>query len=170
MQSSARALVAVVTLGLLSLGCGDGSGIKCAPVSGIITYNDKPVSGALVIFSREGVPRVGSGMTDAEGNFRLTTVNTDDGAPIGDCIVTISKTTVSAEAKQMGPEGYAKMMGEKFGGKSSSDFKTKGEKITGLPITVGGSELPAKFADPQKSGLRRTVVDGSNSFKIDLKD
>src|SRR5688572_20954811 len=90
---SVRALAAV-TIGLVFLpGCG---GPAMAPVKGRVTCNGKPVAEAAITFSpipesaadREpGKP--GTGFTDADGTFSLSTFKNYDGALVAKHKVTV---------------------------------------------------------------------------------
>lgn len=80
-----------------TLGCGD-SQFEYAPVSGKVTLDGEPVSGARVVFmpqasgdSREAGP-YSNGETDEQGNFELSSVATDphDGAVVGNHRIVIS--------------------------------------------------------------------------------
>lgn len=68
-------------------GCG-GSGVR--PVSGVVTYQGKPVEGAQVMFTpADGRPAQGT--TDANGRYQLTTDKIGDGAKVGTHQVTVQK-------------------------------------------------------------------------------
>src|SRR5687768_17292422 len=86
-----RALIIMFScLAIGFAGCGSGSE-RPVPVGGKVTLGEKPVDGAVVTFHSKGGGRSASGKTDADGNFKLTTINTGDGAPPGEYTVTISK-------------------------------------------------------------------------------
>ncbi len=140
-------------------GCSDTSGQpKISPVSGRVVYQGKPVEGAVVSFSTDSAPRVAGGKTDSDGRFKLTTFDTNDGAPVGEHAVTIVKyKKVASPTQEINLDNpgaaYTKQMADAASGKS----------------TAGESELPAKYADPKESGLRRTVTDqGPNEFNFEL--
>jgi len=62
------------------------------PVHGVLTHQDEPMSGAIVIFHPTKKGLVGGsprGTADEDGKYRLTTFRTDDGAPAGEYKVTI---------------------------------------------------------------------------------
>src|SRR5260370_29576410 len=78
---------------LTAAGCG---GAKTVKVEGIVTLDGKPLPGATVSFmpvDESRSARVASGQSDADGNFRLTTFRTDDGALPGEykVIVVVSE-------------------------------------------------------------------------------
>jgi hypothetical protein len=76
-------------------GCNRGDGPSTGnPASGKVTLDGIPVEGASVSFcSLSPVAGPVSGMTDAEGIYRITSVEKDDGAPVGDHFVAIIKIT-----------------------------------------------------------------------------
>ena len=134
-----RAIALLCLVACSLFGCGK-SGEVPVPVSGKVTMGGKPIDGASVSFLRkDGAGQSASGKTDKDGNFKLSCLKTDDGAPPGEFVVTISKT----EAKGGGSddvdiskgysESYGKMMGAAGSGKMSSLTK---------------ETLPAKYADP----------------------
>jgi len=74
---------------LLIVGCGRGTPLTM-PVKGIVTFQGSPLAEADVAFTPKG-GRPASGRTDAAGRFTLTTFKTNDGAMIGQHIVTVCK-------------------------------------------------------------------------------
>ena len=85
-------------------GCGDGK-LPRYPVSGRVLVDGQPADGALVIFvpvqaSEEAMQKRPTGFADASGNFQLTTIDKDDGAPAGEYKVLIQwpqKTQASTD-------------------------------------------------------------------------
>ena len=64
---------------VLCAGCGHGSGP--VPVRGVVKVEGQPVANAAVVFvAQDPGGRDAYGSTDANGVFRLTTTNPDDGA------------------------------------------------------------------------------------------
>ncbi|MCE9565952.1 MAG: hypothetical protein K8U57_28345 [Planctomycetes bacterium] len=84
-------------LALVVAGCGaDEPRLKPTyPVRGSVFVNDKPATGAMVMFhpfplgSGKTPGLTSRGTVGTDGTFRLTTYNTDDGAPAGEYAVTI---------------------------------------------------------------------------------
>jgi hypothetical protein len=145
-------------LTLSLVGCGEASKgrPKLYPVSGVVKYKGQPVKGAMVTFAAKDAPRGATGMTDDSGAYKLTTFDTNDGAPEGPQTITISKQEVAAATSTMKPEDYAKAM--------------QGKTSFAPPVNAQ-STLPAKYADPKTSGLTRTVEkSGANTFNFDLMD
>ena len=84
-------LAMTMTLGLLA-GCSASDGVALFPVEGELKLNGQPLAGAQVVFHPQGtsakIPPARA-RTDAAGHFRLTTFDTDDGAPAGTYAVTV---------------------------------------------------------------------------------
>lgn len=132
-------LSAAMTVGLV--GCGKGSGAgELAPVTGTVTYKGKPVKKAYVTFYPTGGGQPAAGTTDDEGKFELS-----DGAVVGEHKIAIAAS--GADESVMQP-GDSKTAAKK---KSTSDA------------------IPTKYADPETSGLKRTVKSGENNFDIKLE-
>ncbi len=149
----------------VSIGCGEGPTAGTpVPVTGTITYKNKPVEGAQVTFlstAEEGA-RSASGTTAADGSFTLTTNKTGDGAVPGDYIVTVSKIKNSAASNDIdvANDEFGADYGAMMEGAASSESNTK----------TKDNELPAKYASAAESGIKRTVVSGSpNEFEIALE-
>ena len=66
--------------------------LQVFPVEGQISYEGRPLPGALVVFHPQGggskAPRP-TGYADKEGKYRLTTYTKQDGAPAGPYSVTV---------------------------------------------------------------------------------
>lgn len=104
-------------IGLVILaGCGGDSGF--APVSGRVLLDGKPIEGAAVLFEPEsgGVPA--TGVTNANGEFSLSTTGHGPGAAVGKHGVSVSKQVVAqpnrkveegeiVAMKYLTPEKYA---------------------------------------------------------------
>lgn len=161
-----RKLAVVFVLGASVLtGCGGGADRpELVPVSGTVNYKGSPVDGATVTFSTEKSARSSSGVTDSSGKFKLTTFDTNDGAPIGEHVVTIAKAEAAGEGDMQTagktPEQMKEMM-DKQKARMQANFAEGPAKMI----------LPTKYADGKTSGEKRTVVAGdSNDFKFDLTD
>ncbi|MFT3880336.1 MAG: hypothetical protein QM703_11830 [Gemmatales bacterium] len=84
----------ILLLFLLTLGCSSRDQTKPVyPTKGRVLYNSQPLAGAKVTFNpidRVMLPReTPTAITDAEGNFVMSTYGTGDGAPTGYYRVTI---------------------------------------------------------------------------------
>ena len=89
-------------------GCG-ASNLPTTPVTGTITYDGEPLEGATVTLTPESGSvgsRSASGISDASGNFVLTTVFTDgataEGAIAGSYTVRVSKLEVDETSSMDG--------------------------------------------------------------------
>jgi hypothetical protein len=143
-----------------SVGCSGSIGPPPVPVSGKVTLGGKPVDGATVTFLSTTGGRSASGKTASDGSFKLSTINTDDGARPGEYNVTIAKIEsklggkeTDVEKGEYGDNYEAMMMGAASGDMSK----------------VLKNDLPEKYGSATESGLSRTVVKGEeNNFVFDL--
>lgn len=105
---SSRIGFALISALLILPGCGEGEAQTAVhPVSGTVVNDGKPVARATVRFHPVKPPagarpedpataiRVAD--TDDEGKFALSTYMSDDGAPVGDYVVTVLPYTPSVE-------------------------------------------------------------------------
>ncbi len=147
--------VVCVALAWIPLGCsGSGSTIALAPVKGKVTLGDKPVAGVTVSFMTEKAPRFAVGETDAEGNYQLTMFDKNDGAAIGQNVVTITSSSPPGPPPTNAEE-YSKTMG--LGANSSS-------KATPKVI------IPEKYADAKRGLLKVIVKAGVNEHNFKLQE
>ena len=154
--------IAVIAFAALLSGCGGSDAPSVAPVTGVVTYQGKPVAGATVNFIKEGAPRSGVGITNAEGRFQISTFANNDGAIIGDHVVTVVKKAVTADLAQptatgATPEDMMKRM--------RAEAEKPAEKVK-------TDELPVKYANPTVSGLKAIVSPeaSKNDFRFELVD
>jgi hypothetical protein len=149
--SKALARSAVLALTVLAAGCGGPSNM--ARVTGVVTYNGTPVAGAKVMFDCPGVSaRTAVGVTDASGEFVLSTFAPGDGAVIGRHRVAVSPFSDEAVAA-MSP--------------AQQQALGRGGRVPG----VAGGGMPTRYASFDKSGLTATVEAGKdNRVRFDLTD
>lgn len=135
-----RSFAVLLSVSLLFVsGCGGPDRLPLIPVSGTVTMDGKPLEKISVTFHPE-TGRSASGVTDAEGKFRLTTYDTNDGAVIGKHKVSLSQ--MLDDIPDEIPEDY--------------DYVQDGE--------VANVSIPEKYLDPETSGLISTIV-GDESLK-----
>ncbi len=132
----------------------DSARPKTVPVSGSVKLKGVPAPNVAVTFFAAGKsPRNPTGTTDSQGNFKLTSFDTDDGAVAGDYVVTLALTKSTAGKK---PEEMTAQDMIKLG--PGGGIKTE-------------NTIPEKYADPKSSELKRSVVAGDkNVFNFDLTD
>lgn len=115
---------------------------------------------ATVIFSPLGDQPTATGMTDAEGNFTLTTYEFGDGAAAGSYKVLVTKTMVAASGDAgggLGDEGHEEEA-EKAAGHSKKDA---------APST---NLVPEKYSSPMTTVLDAEVKSsGDNKFEFEIK-
>lgn len=82
--------MAAVAASVAMPGCSDDGGLRLAPVTGQVTYQEKPLDHEQVVFSPEpGTPGPQAvGTTQADGTLRMQTAGRD-GAPLGKHVVTV---------------------------------------------------------------------------------
>ncbi|MDR1382902.1 MAG: DUF4198 domain-containing protein [Planctomycetaceae bacterium] len=153
----------VITVFVLSVivlfvfGCSVNRLRGLVPVEGIVFYDGKPVAEANVTFYPENQEnRTAVALTDANGKFKLTTLEANDGAFPGAYKVTVVKYSappnIDANINNMsGLEKSAAM-------KKYLDAKDEVKSL-----------LPTKYAAPNTSGLTVTVsTKGVRDLKLEL--
>ncbi len=134
--------VAFLAVCLFPGGCGRSGSSGIVAAGGTVTYHNRPLAGVSVTFLPEH-GRPANGTTDAAGRFTLSTLRRSDGALVG-------RHTVSIATPLAAP-----MPG------------TREAKTTGRH----GPAFPAKYSNPNSSGLSAIVEPGSpNDFQFDLTD
>jgi hypothetical protein len=149
---------------LISTGCSGSNRPATAPVHGVVTFQGKPVAGASVTFLCPGAPRPAAGMTDETGNYRLTTFAENDGAIVGNHVVTVKKlrSAPPASLPTVSPNAGPSEINKAIEAEAAESYRQqrKAEK--------SGATLPAKYASRETSDLRKEVVDGENVINLEL--
>ena len=123
-------------------GCG-GVGGNTAPTKGKVLVGGTPTAGLNVVFQpAEGWPA--TGVTDAQGNFTLSTLNPNDGALVGK-----HKVGVTQDTSASGPPPMP----------GSPDYD---------PSKVQKAPFDSKYFSPQTSGIEKEVVSGQNDITIEI--
>lgn len=162
----------VLTAGFFALlalsGCGGdgpmGGKVELAEASGKVTFQGSPLVGATV----QAIPKEGplaTGVTDAEGNFTLST-GPNKGVALGQIKVAVQAATAAnanpaSGADPNNPQSMQEAMRkyqESQGGSASKPPK---------PAETG---IPAKYSNAGTSGLTFEIKAGQdNVLKIDLQ-
>lgn len=172
MSHSCWALTACGLFAVISAGCGS-SGPKLFPTTGTVTFEDKPVEGATVLFvPQSGAPSLAT--TDAAGKFTIATRG-QPGAPAGTYKVSITKQsggakppaaeTTSAGGTAEPSEEEKKMMMQRTA--SAQQDMVKQMQSSEKPTNV----LPFRYSNPDSSNLSAVVTEdaGKNVFDFALK-
>jgi len=153
--TSQQAVIFLLTAVVLT-SCSSGPNRpRTYPVSGTVTWKGKPVEAARVVFvptGKEG--EAASGVTDAAGQYRLTTYVAGDGAQPGEYSVKVSKydtkkATLDEKQKYMTFEEEQAIYSE-----------------SELPTPPAKNLMPKKYDNPATSGIIHTVVKGPNTLDI----
>lgn len=150
-------------------GCSKGSSLATVPVKGKITFRGQALSGASVAFiSQDKSGKPASGMTDAQGEYALTTMETPtkiaNGALPGSYKVTVTKLKKSSDQElmdrvgQMTPEEMQKLSPEEAQKLSSMNMPPDPSQQQSQPKEQ--SEIPARYNLADGSGLTATVKPG----------
>lgn len=164
----------------LLVGCGGGpNNPPTQAVTGTVMFSGKAVEGAIVTFVPEagGTGQPAAGKTDASGKYSLTTFVADDGAVAGAYKVKVSKYKTAdggmspygnnepaADAgppKKLTEEEEIAMMEQGYTASDAQPDKNSRTKRE--------NDLPEKYANTASSGFTYTVVEGDNTFDMDLK-
>ncbi|MBA3313549.1 MAG: hypothetical protein H0T47_09730 [Planctomycetaceae bacterium] len=153
--------LALSLLGFVSVGCGGADGdagrVETYETTGKITFEGKPVADAVVSYSPKGSQPPALGRTGSDGTYALRTYEDGDGAAAGDYVVLVTKETVTAAPSAAHDPNARTMTSPAAHGGGPNSVSTK-------------SETPAKYNNPNTSGLEATVKDnGENNFDFDLK-
>jgi hypothetical protein len=142
-------------------GCGEGTGT--VPVTGTVTLDGQPLSGAAVVFAppRDSPGTPARGTTDASGNFALTTFAPKDGAIPATYDVGVSKTEGVEDAPVL-PEDEAERDAMLTGAGMTA------EEMMSMERRKPKSLIPDKYANPKRSGISIEVTKGMDPVSIEL--
>jgi len=147
-----KAIGVVLVFTLVAHGCGgsDPAKPKLAKVSGTVTYKGKPITSGRVAFTPEATKgdatgQLATGDINSNGTYRLTTFDTNDGAALGQHVITLQVLEGTENMGKPKPDG-------------TFDYK--------LPKSL----IPAKYTQADKSPLRYTVKEGTNTYDIELEE
>lgn len=144
------AMKSMILCAFILLGCGENRGTL--PISGKVTYQGTPVANARVVFISKSGGRSADGVTNSEGVYRLGTFMAGDGVLPGEYLVTISSSDVDTTK----PPSTEITDGAAYDPPKEESQKTK---------------LPAKYQNPNQSGLKAVVeAGGPKEFDFTLVD
>lgn len=149
-----RAMVVLALCLTVVSGCGNGNQtgrMPVFPVKGKIIFQGKPLDEATVNFvAKDGKP-VARGTTDDEGNYMLTTYESNDGAAEGEFVVLVTKMESSSPKVETKEYGAA----------------------TPYPGSKGSSKyiVPKFYTNRETSPLKVTVTQDAskNVFDFEIK-
>lgn len=150
----------------LFFGCGSDSRRPTFPVTGTVKLNGKPVDGAVVTFQLTEGKESAIASTDKDGSYSLSMFRPNDGALAGQYKVSITKFDVEPVKASSGL-----VPGQVNSGDLPTDYEAPTVGTTTGKGPVGPkNSLPAKYSNPDSSGLRATVeANTKNVFDFDLK-
>jgi hypothetical protein len=151
-------LLLIILLLSAVAGCGPRGLSGLSKINGTITLNGHSLEGATItlvpsILNPQSA-RAASGLSDANGKFQLTTLNSGDGVFPGDYTVYVSK--IISEGDILSP----------------SEIRNRGLLSEQLSeITKPKQMIPEKYTLPETSGLTITVKPGRNpDLVIDIEE
>jgi hypothetical protein len=135
-------------------GCGKSDRPELATASGRVTLDGNPIEGASVSFEPVSGGRPCSGMTDADGVYKITSYDPFDGAPVGDHYVAVIKISGEGAAVPAGVDPTMTL--SDISGPGAENAKDKKE-----PETI--YLVPRKYGSVKTSQLKVTVPSGGSS-------
>ncbi|MFW6170145.1 MAG: hypothetical protein ACODAD_06620 [Planctomycetota bacterium] len=154
---------------LLLSGCGDSTPVlDTEPVEGVVTLDGEPVPEATVMFSpvNEGEGTAAAGMTDAEGEYRLTAQPSGGakgkpgaGTTPGEYYVGVIKTETEGGASPEEEHEQAMKKGSQDASRYEEELEPEKEKTY---------VVPQEYNVPKDSGIKVTVSEGKNDIPIEL--
>ena len=139
-RTTSLCLMLLFVMGFFAVGCSDGINQATYPVNGEVRLDGKAFKGVTVVLrplDKTNFKRqeIPQGITDENGKFSIHTYSSSDGAPAGEYKVGI------ALMQPVDDEG--------------------GDQVK---RDAGQAAFPAKYADPETSGLKATVEKKSSTI------
>jgi hypothetical protein len=127
-RGSSLRFVALAATALFAAGCGDAGPerVPVFPAEGKVIWNGQPVAGAFIVFHPTSVtPDALSAraQTDKDGQFKLSTYDTGDGAPVGEYTATVEWRKVIKDGGDYKPG--PNVLPPKYSQPTTSDLKVK---------------------------------------------
>ena len=147
-------------------GC-EEPGTPKVQVTGSVTFQGKPLEGAIVSFTPKAGGPPASGTTDADGKYILSTESHGDGAVVGEYAVTIAKydrkepAVPPAEEKKVDSDEPIDITDEYAAGYNEMDASEKA-------ASVARNLLPHKYSIPEMTPFVAQVTDDTDSNVFDF--
>jgi hypothetical protein len=160
-KNNTKMYVVVIFL-LLGCGCRPSNPYGAVMVNGTVTLDGKAIEGVSVIFSPDSTTGMSAGgMTDAKGNFVLTT----GGAPFGTGAVpgiyhvALSKVSNEGQGQQLTVDEFNEQLQSGLPAQRSRPA----DRVVHL--------VPEKYSNAKTSGLQPVTVEqkGKNIFNFEMK-
>jgi len=145
-------------LGLVA-GCSSGKNPEApARVSGVVTYQGKPVPGGIIAFHPSGKAPYSSPI-GADGTYEVVDL------PVGEMAVTVETESLNPNRKS---QTYGGAIGEKM---KAERWKAEGKAGAGPQQPAGRYiRVPSQYANPKTSPVTVTLEHGRQIKPIELKD
>ena len=158
MKYHACLLTLIVVSGYALGGCSSGARRPPTyPVTGTVTFQGKPVAGAVITFVPADKGEAASAITDSEGRYALTTWQAGDGARPGEYRVKVSKQ----EQQTVDPAKLVQNLSIEEEQKIYVESKKAPPPAKRL--------IPGKFENEQTSGLVHKVAEKPTTFDIKIE-
>ena len=143
-------IVSLFAISFLLSGCKKEQGLKgLYPVKGKVTWKGDPVEGASIMLSpvnSGGTARSAGATSDSKGEFKIRTLNPDDGAFPGEYAITVRKMQAD---------------------KTYTEEEIEAANARGQSLEINSKNvLPEKYSNSKTSGLKVTVTEGKNEDLI----
>jgi len=143
---------------ILAVGCGK-PGIGTVPVTGTVKVDGTPMEGVTVVFNPDAGGRAASGLTDAQGVYKMTTEIAGDGALPGQYKIAVSKH-----------ENLADDLPKDVDPNDPKSLDAIYSKVDTRKVAKSKSFIAAMYQNPAGSGLTAQVTAaGPNKFDFDVK-
>ncbi len=177
MKKMAVRTIICTQLGLLLLaGCSFDDNPPTFPVSGIVTLDGNAVEGAsITFFSSENPYHSATARSDASGNYQLGTFAEGDGAVEGTFKIRVTKYSSGPEMSPYDAASTKVVETKDLSGADAAAAISEGYSQSYQGPPKGGwkppkqaNEVPDKYSDPEKSGLKYQVTKGPNTHNLEL--
>ncbi|MEQ9406171.1 MAG: hypothetical protein RIK87_00535 [Fuerstiella sp.] len=150
-------ITALIATGIAGCGSGAAPPEPTYPVSGVVTFKGQPVVGADITFFNAEKKRSAFGRSNNNGEYKLTTFSSNDGAVDGKSAVIIMKYA-PPPADIVQPDV------------DSEDYQPPGIGQDTMPAKPK-SDIPERYADQATSGLIAVVsAETENVINFDLEE